>query len=612
MPDRAPSNDDAAKLYRDHVDDARRLATILVGPGEAEELVAESFARVIARLRVEPGSIADFRAYLHVTIRNGFRESHRRPSERPSSDQQWLLDTEVPPVDAVLDGVDADTAREAFATLPKSWQRVLWHLEVEGRKPVEAAQILGMRARAVSSLAHRAREGLRQAYLDRHLAGAPVGEGCAWARPRLSRHVRGRLTGGAQARMATHLDSCVDCSAAYLMLDQLNTRLAAYLFPIVLLGALPAAAKPAAWLAGGTVSASGGLVVPVPRTTTLRMTLATGAAAGALAVATGFVLSEARTDDPAAAVAPTATPPSAPAARPDPPKPAPVPAPEPVPPVTPPAPPQAPPQAPPPAPPQVAPQVAPPGPTPEKPEKATPTPEPEKPGPTVAAATTATPAETPAETPTVAPTVVPPVAVAPVAPTAYPVADCETAGRLVLPVTEGVRYELTEGDGRTGPWTVIASPEPGYRFASDAPTRFGGDLGQLAPCTRLGDVTVSPVDDHGPGRWRLSVLPEVDGGPARTLRVVVTFTRSVLYQHTSWPDGWSCPDGPAIGIATPWHPLTCTYAYDGAAPGPLEIRLRAPADAASPEEFLSEVLLYADESLVDTVRIAGPGPSPEP
>ncbi|WGX97284.1 sigma-70 family RNA polymerase sigma factor [Nocardioides sp. L-11A] len=601
MHDRAPSSDDAATLYHDHVDDARRLATILVGPDEAEELVAESFARVIARLRAEPGTIADFRAYLHVTIRNGFREGYRRPTERPASDQEWLLDAAVPPVDAVLDGVEADTAREAFATLPESWQRVLWHVEVEGRKPVEAAQILGMRPRAVSSLAHRAREGLRQAYLDRHLDGAPLGEGCSWARPRLSRHVRGRLTGGAQARMTTHLASCAECSAAYLRLTQLNTRLAAHLFPVVLLGALPAAVKPAAWLIGGTAAATGGLggllgALPLPRTGTLRMVLATGAAVSAVAAGTGVVLSQTDTDGPAVAGAPSTTTPPASAPAPDPvvtAPPAPPAAPDDAstvaPPLTPPTtPPVAPPVAPPPAP-------APPAPTGTAPEPAKPAPSPSVP-----------PTSTPAGT--VTPTVVPPVTVVPVAPTAAPVAECDTPGRLALPVTEGVRYELVEGDGRTGPWTVLATPVPGYLFAPDAPTRFTGDLGQPAPCTRLGEVTVTPAAELGPGRWRLSVAPEVAGGPARVLRVVVTLTRSVLYQHTSWPDGWTCPALAEIGVATPWSPLDCVFAYDAAAPGPLEVLLLAPADAVAPQDFVSEVLLYADETLVGSATVTGPTP----
>jgi hypothetical protein len=200
------------------------------------------------------------------------------------------------------------------------------------------------------------------------------------------------------------------------------------------------------------------------------------------------------------------------------------------------------------------------------------------------------------------------VTVTPVAPAAYPVADCATPGRLVLPVTEGIRYELVEGDGRTGPWTVVAHAEPGYQLAPDTPARFSGDLGELGPCTRLGPVTVAPADDLGSGRWRLRVLPELDGGPPRTLRVVVTLTRTVLYQHPTWPDGWTCPALGEVGIATPWHPVACTFDYDGTDPAALDLLLLPPLGLA-PAEFLSAVLLYADDALVDSVPIADTVPA---
>ena len=49
---------------------------------------------------------------------------------------------------------------------------VLWHLEVENQKPADIAPLLGMSANSVSALAYRAREGLRQAYLNMH-SGRP-------------------------------------------------------------------------------------------------------------------------------------------------------------------------------------------------------------------------------------------------------------------------------------------------------------------------------------------------------------------------------------------------------------------------------------------------------
>ena len=72
---------------------------------------------------------------------------------------------------------------QAFASLPERWQLVLWHTEVEGRSAAEVAPILGLAPNAVAALAYRAREGLRQAYLNAHIHAGPP-EAC---RPTIDR-----------------------------------------------------------------------------------------------------------------------------------------------------------------------------------------------------------------------------------------------------------------------------------------------------------------------------------------------------------------------------------------------------------------------------------------
>ncbi|TNM37395.1 sigma-70 family RNA polymerase sigma factor [Nocardioides albidus] len=311
---RAEQSADAAadRLYRHHVEDARRLALILAGPNRAEELVAEAFARVLARMRADPEPIANFRAYLHVTIRNVFRESRRRPGELPVSDQPWLLDgvaSSRPGLDAG-DGVDAERARDAFDALPESWQRVLWYVEVEGRKPEEVGRIVGLRARAVSSLAHRAREGLRQAYLAEHLGEVPASPGCARVRPMLSRLVRGRVSGCAEAEVTAHLDGCPACRAECFALARVNERLGAHLHPVVLLGALPAAGPCAGWLgrAGGAGHSSAAAVTVGG---TLAVVVSVVAAAGMLVAGPPDRTAEASAPTSYGAVAPAVLVPAA-------------------------------------------------------------------------------------------------------------------------------------------------------------------------------------------------------------------------------------------------------------------------------------------------------------
>jgi|GEM_PF-3288464 len=254
---RGGDSDAFGELYRREVDPARRLARILVGEDGADELVAESFARVLTQLQAGRGPTEDFRAYLQVTIRNGFRDGLRATKESPSSDQPWLLDDVLPPVEELVEDLDRDVAVTALATLPKSWQQVLWHLEVEGRKPAEVAGLLDMDAGAVSSLAYRAREGLKRAYLDQHFQPAVSGQ-CGWTQSRMSQYVRGDLSLRAQQKVADHLDDCDACGAALVAVDRVNQKLAAWLFPVVLWGIAGAHKGGLLWFAGAAGAGGAG------------------------------------------------------------------------------------------------------------------------------------------------------------------------------------------------------------------------------------------------------------------------------------------------------------------------------------------------------------------
>ncbi len=60
--------------------------------------------------------------------------------------------------------LEHDDVDRAFQALPARWRRVLWQLEVEGRRPRDLADELGMTPNAVAALGMRARAGLRKAY----------------------------------------------------------------------------------------------------------------------------------------------------------------------------------------------------------------------------------------------------------------------------------------------------------------------------------------------------------------------------------------------------------------------------------------------------------------
>ncbi|WP_418059578.1 sigma-70 family RNA polymerase sigma factor [Pimelobacter simplex] len=493
------SEEELDLLWREHVDDARRLALVLAGPNDADELVAEAFARVLTRLRAGQGPTTSFRAYLHVTLRNCHRDRRRRTSELPVSDQPWLLDDEVEPAVATVPDDEAEIAARAFATLPPAWQEVLWHVEVEGRRPRDLAGELGLRARAVSSLAHRAREGLRTAYLDQHVAAEGPTAECTWVRARLGRYVRGQAPRSSARRIDRHLETCAECLAVSIQLEQANRRLAAVVLPGILLGALPVAGGAPAWLAGVTAGggAAGGALAGTTHAGSAALAgiaATTAAAAIVTAVVVTGVLPD--RDEPAARAPATTATGTAPApAAPDP---------------------------------SGGPGASGAGPGRVRGADLRPSPGLGTAPPTTTGPTTGTPPTEPL--------------VRPIAPVAAVGRTCDAVGRLVLPQVTGVRYVLTEGDGRTGDWTVEASPEPGYLLAPGAPTEFHGDLGSALPCVGLTTALVRALSGPRPllKPWRVEVTTRLRDDRPRPLRLVLRLRQAQVVAVGHAPDGWVC------------------------------------------------------------------------
>ncbi|HEY0487488.1 MAG TPA: sigma-70 family RNA polymerase sigma factor [Mycobacteriales bacterium] len=247
-------------LYLRHVDAARRLARSLVrDPSDVDDLVAESFAKILSTLRDGGGPDLAFRAYLLTALRNTFYDRIRRDRRLEVTGDMEPHDPGVPFVDTALEGLERSLAARAFARLPERWQMVLWHLEVEGETPAEVAPLLGLTPNGVSALAYRARERLRQAYLQEHIADH-AGVDCEWTAERLGAHVRGGLSRRETARVRDHLDACPRCHLLYVELAEVNSGLRGLLAPLVLgsaaAGYLLEPARAAA-AAGGGAAGSG-------------------------------------------------------------------------------------------------------------------------------------------------------------------------------------------------------------------------------------------------------------------------------------------------------------------------------------------------------------------
>ncbi|PXY32368.1 sigma-70 family RNA polymerase sigma factor [Prauserella muralis] len=376
-------------LYERHVSAAYNLARQLARSStEADDLVSEAFSKVLDTLRAGKGPDSAFRAYLLTALRHTAYDKTRKDKRVDLAEDMTDMATAgsaaaealtVPFSDTAMAGLERTLAAKAFARLPERWQAVLWHTEIEQQSPAEVAPLLGLTANGVSALAYRAREGLRQAYLQVHLAETSASR-CRATADKLGAWTRDGLSKRERAQVEQHLDECADCRALAAELADVNGALRAVVAPLVLGGgvlgylALAGAGKASAATAVGAGAAAGsaggaaGAAASGPRQF---VGVATSGVAMAAAVALALTAGGGSPEIPRAAVQPPpaaeapANPPAPPANPPAPQPPAPQPQPvDPAPPpvVPPPPPPAAPPPADPePAPPRVTAQAPPEG-----------------------------------------------------------------------------------------------------------------------------------------------------------------------------------------------------------------------------------------------------------
>ncbi|MFC0071099.1 sigma-70 family RNA polymerase sigma factor, partial [Umezawaea endophytica] len=228
------------ELYERHVSAAYNLARQLTrSPAEADDLVSEAFAKVLDTLRGGRGPDTAFRAYLLTALRHTAYDKTRRDKKVELSDDVSAVSgvpaeaVSVPFSDTAVAGLERSMAAQAFAKLPERWQTVLWHTEIEGQSPAEVAPLLGLTANGVSALAYRAREGLRQAYLQVHLTET-TSDRCRATVDKLGAWTRGGLSKRETTQVEAHLDECDRCRALAAELVDVNGSLRAIVAPLVL------------------------------------------------------------------------------------------------------------------------------------------------------------------------------------------------------------------------------------------------------------------------------------------------------------------------------------------------------------------------------------------
>ena len=142
---------DDAKVYQELRFELTRLATALVGPSDADDVVATVVARALRR----PGGLSgldDPRPYLVRSVINESRSRHR-------AGRRWQMSelTQDPPV------VDPrDELVEVVAALPPQQRAATFLVYWEGHTPASAAELMGCRPATVRRYLHLARKKLEE------------------------------------------------------------------------------------------------------------------------------------------------------------------------------------------------------------------------------------------------------------------------------------------------------------------------------------------------------------------------------------------------------------------------------------------------------------------
>ncbi|MFF3501973.1 sigma-70 family RNA polymerase sigma factor [Streptomyces sp. NPDC003247] len=275
---RMRSGDDTAyeELYRRHADAVRRYArTCCRDAHTADDLTAEVFARMLQAVRRGSGPEHAVRAYLLTSVRRVAADWTRSAKREQLVDDFAVFATqsgrssEVPDSDALDLGADVRAMHEAdrsmamraFRSLPERWQAVLWHTEVEDESPSEVATLFGLDANGTRVLASRAREGLKQAYLQAHVSAALTSDvECARWADQLGTYARRRLRTRAERGLRKHLEECARCRLAALQIEEVAGGIPAVV-PVAVIGWFGAAgyAKAAALIAGGAGTGAAGV-----------------------------------------------------------------------------------------------------------------------------------------------------------------------------------------------------------------------------------------------------------------------------------------------------------------------------------------------------------------
>jgi RNA polymerase sigma factor (sigma-70 family) len=255
---RKGDNDAFAELWRRHAGAARAVAISFSPSFDPDDLVSESFVKIYKAVNAGNGPTAGFRPYLLSTVRNLAVDWSKARREVPLENMALFEDTKFSE-SSMNDDFDKSLTVRAFEALPKRWQEVIWYTEIERMPPQQLAPILGVSANSIAALAYRAREGLRQAWVQAHLQARPEDEACRWVIERLGAYSRGGLGKADTTRVREHLEDCDTCPLVLVEAEGVAARIAFVLLPF-LLGAI-AGGWYLAWIGTGKQAAQTGMAL---------------------------------------------------------------------------------------------------------------------------------------------------------------------------------------------------------------------------------------------------------------------------------------------------------------------------------------------------------------
>ena len=158
-----------------HVDRLYRAAWGLCGSREdAEDLVQETFARVLSRPRMLRGD--DELYYLMRVLRNTFLTSRRTASRRPVTVATLddVVTADPKPLGRPEQALEVHEVYETIAALPEDFRMALVAVDVLGLSYREAARALSVREATITTRLHRARRQVARRLSDDHDAtGGP-------------------------------------------------------------------------------------------------------------------------------------------------------------------------------------------------------------------------------------------------------------------------------------------------------------------------------------------------------------------------------------------------------------------------------------------------------